>query len=74
MEKTNSLTEQDIKRIVNRITEQIDVNEYDDSDFIEVFVHYFRPWINKHHGEEVSKYPMSHLVEIYVDEFNKDYT
>ena len=37
MEKNNSLTEQDIKRIVTRISEQVDVSEYDDSDFVEVF-------------------------------------
>lgn len=73
MEQTNSLTEQDIKRIVTRISEQIDVNEYDDSDFIEVFVKFFRPWIKKYHGDEVSEYPMSHLVKKYINEFIKSY-
>ena len=73
MEQTNSLTEQDIKRIVTRISEQIDVNEYDDSDFIEVFVKFFRPWIKKYHGDEVGEYPMSHLVKKYLKDFNTDH-
>lgn len=73
MEQTNSLTEQDIKRITNIVKEQIDVSEYEDSDFIEVFVRYFRPWIKKFHGDEVSEYPMSHLVMKYTKDFNNDY-
>jgi len=63
MEKFSTLTEQDVKRITNLVKEQVDVSEYDDSDFIEVFVKYFRPWIKKFHGDEVSEYPMSHLVK-----------
>lgn len=73
MEQINSLTEQDIKRIANIVKEQIDVSEYEDSDFIEVFVKFFRPWIKKFHGDEVSEYPMSHLVKKYLKDFNKDH-
>jgi hypothetical protein len=73
MEQTNSLTEQDIKRIANIVKEQIDVSEYEDSDFIEVFVKYFRPWIKKYHGDEVGEYPMSHLVKKYLKDFNTDH-
>jgi hypothetical protein len=73
MENITSLTEQDVKRITNLIKEQIDVSEYDDSDFIEVFVKYFRPWIKKFHGDEVSEHPMSHLVAKYLNDFVRDY-
>jgi hypothetical protein len=73
MEQINSLTEQDIKRIANIVKEQIDVSEYEDSDFIEVFVQYFRPWIKKYHGDEVGEYPMSHLVKKYLKDFNTDH-
>jgi hypothetical protein len=73
MENITSLTEQDIKRISNLVKEQIDVSEYEDSDFIEVFVKYFRPWIKKFHGDEVGEYPMSHLVAKYLKDFNRDY-
>jgi hypothetical protein len=73
MENITSLTEQDIKRIANIVKEQIDVSEYEDSDFIEVFVKYFRPWIKKFHGDEVGEYPMSHLITKYLKDFNTDY-
>ena len=73
MEQINSLTEQDIKRIVTRVSEQVDVSEYEESDFIEVFVKFFRPWIKKFHGDEVSEYPMSHLVKKYNADFIKDH-
>jgi hypothetical protein len=73
MEKFSTLTEQDVKRITNLVKEQVDVSEYDDSDFIEVFVKYFRPWIKKFHGDEVSEYPMSHLVKKYTADFIKDH-
>jgi len=73
MEKISTLTEQDVKRITNLVKEQVDVSEYEDSDFIEVFVKYFRPWIKKFHGDEVSEYPMSHLVKKYISDFIKDY-
>jgi len=73
MEKFSTLTEKDVKRITNLVKEQVDVSEYDDSDFIEVFVKYFRPWIKKFHGDEVSEYPMSHLVKKYTADFIKDH-
>jgi hypothetical protein len=73
MEKFSTITEKDVKRITNLVKEQVDVSEYDDSDFIEVFVKYFRPWIKKFHGDEVSEHPMSHLVKKYTADFIKDY-
>ena len=50
----------------NIIFESIDVTQYNDEDFIEVFVMEFRPWIRKNHGDEVGEYPMSLLVKKYI--------
>ena len=57
----------------NIIFESIDVTQYNDEDFIEVFVMEFRPWIRKNHGDEVGEYPMSLLVKKYLDDFNNHY-
>ncbi len=48
----------------NIIFESIDVTQYNDEDFVEVFVMEFRPWIRKNHGDEVGEYPMSLLVNV----------
>jgi len=57
----------------NIIFESIDVTQYNDEDFVEVFVMEFRPWIRKNHGDEVGEYPMSLLVKKYINEFAKEF-
>lgn len=57
----------------NIIFESIDITQYNDEDFIEVFVMEFRPWIRKNHGDEVGEYPMSLLVKKYINEFAKEF-
>ena len=57
----------------NIIFESIDVTQYNDEDFIEVFVMEFRPWIRKNHGDEVGEYPMSLLVKKYINEFANEF-
>jgi hypothetical protein len=57
----------------NIIFESIDVTQYNDEDFIEVFVMEFRPWIRKNHGDEVGEYPMSLLVKKYIKEFANEF-
>ena len=44
--------------MINLTTEEIDVSDYNDEDFLEIFVTEFRPWIKKNHGDEVGEYPM----------------
>jgi len=66
-----TLNQNEMRKFVSMIVEQVDVNGYSDEDFIEVFVQNFRPWIRQYHGEEVSKYPMSLLVKKYIDDFSK---
>ena len=57
----------------NIVFESIDVTQYNDEDFVEVFVMEFRPWIRKNHGDEVGEYPMSLLVKKYINEFAKEF-
>jgi hypothetical protein len=68
------LNKSEIINFVSMIMEQLNVNlnDYEDNDFVEVFVKHFRPWIQKHHGDEVSEYPMSYLVKLYMEDFAKD--
>lgn len=68
------LNKSEIINFVSMIMEQSNVNlsDYEDNDFVEVFVKHFRPWIQKHHGDEVSEYPMSYLVKLYMEDFAKD--
>ena len=54
------------------ISENIDLSDYKDEDFLEVFINHFRPWVKLNHGDEVGEYPMSLLVSKYFDEFAKD--
>ena len=55
--------------MINLITEEIDVSDYSDEDFLEIFVTEFRPWIKKNHGDEIGEYPMSLLVKKYIKDF-----
>ena len=72
MNKKIKITETEILDIVNFIKESFNINDYDDTDFIEVFIKFFRPWIKKTHGDEVGEYPMSFLVKKYYEDFAKD--
>lgn len=58
-----------INLLVERIITEINLNDYSDEDFIEVFFTKFRPWVKQNHGDEVGAYPMSLLVKTYLDEF-----
>ena len=68
-----TLNQNEMRKFVSMIVEQVDVAGYSDEDFIEVFVQYFRPWIKQYHGDEVSKYPMSLLVKKYINDFANDH-
>ena len=57
------------EKYIKILSEDINLSEYSDEDFVEVFVMEFRPWIRKNHGDEVGQYPMSLLVKKYIREF-----
>ena len=72
MKKTLTLTESELVKVVNRIVEAYNDDTYDDEDYVEVFLNYFRPWIRANHGDEIGEYPLSYLSKKYMAEFAKD--
>ena len=60
-----TIKESDILRVVNLVMEQMDLHDYDDTDFTEVFFLHFRPWLSKKYGESIFKYPISFLIKKY---------
>jgi hypothetical protein len=47
MKRIHKLTESDLERIVKTVLENFNPSEYEDEDFVEVFLNYFRPWLRK---------------------------
>jgi hypothetical protein len=58
---------------VRTVLESFNPKEYEDEDFVEVFVNYFRPWVKKKHGDELGQYPISLLIKNHMKEFAEDY-
>jgi len=56
----------------NLVLENVDLSGYDDEDFIEVLLTYFRPWVKSKHGDEIGARPFSYLFNTYLKEFCKD--
>jgi hypothetical protein len=73
MKKIHTLTESDLEKVVRTVLESFNPKEYQDEDFVEVFVNYFRPWVKKKHGDELGQYPLSLLIKNHMEEFAKDY-
>ena len=67
-----TLNKSEMIKFVSMIVEQVNLDGYNDEDFVEVFVNLFRPWVKTKHGDEVGKYPMSYLIKKYVEEFALD--
>jgi len=73
MKRIYKLTESDLEKIVKTVLENFNPNEYEDEDFVEVFLSYFRPWVKKTHGDEIGQYPLSLLIKNHLTEFTQDY-
>lgn len=69
MEKKYIIKESQLLKL---ISENSSFESYDQEDFAEVFYLFFRPWVQKKHGDEVSKLPLSYLAKKYINEFIKD--
>ena len=69
MKKRVLFTESELIKVINRIVESYGDEIYDDEDYVEVFLQYFRPWVKKNHGEEVGEYPLSFLIKKYMKDF-----
>lgn len=69
----------ELKRKIRTILENmenspiVDLSEYDNEDFLEVFFSKFRPWVRATHGDEAGTLPMSYLIKKYIGEFSKLY-
>jgi hypothetical protein len=72
MKKTLTLTESELVEVINKIVESYNNDSYDDSDYVEVFLKFFRPWVKEKHGDEIGEYPLSYLVKKYISEFAQD--
>ncbi len=73
MKKTITLNESELVGVIHKIVESYNNDSYDDSDYIEVFLKFFRPWVKEKHGDEISNYPLSYLVKKYISEFAEDF-
>ena len=65
-----TLNKSEMIKFVSMIVEQVNLDGYNDEDFVEVFVNLFRPWVKSKHGDEVGKYPMSYLIKKHLEEFD----
>jgi hypothetical protein len=74
MAKLITLKESELFNMVKTIVEQveIDLSQYDDNDFTDVFVSLFRKWISNKLGDDSKKYPFSFLLNKYGKEFLQD--
>lgn len=72
MKKTLILTESELVKVINRIVESYNDEIYDEEDYVEAFLQYFRPWVRKNHGDEVGESPLSYLIKKHISEFAKD--
>ena len=71
MKKIITFGESELITMVKTIVEQVnqDLTQYDDNDFIDVFIYLFRNWVGNKLGEEAKKYPFSYLLNKFGQEF-----
>lgn len=70
MEKTISLNESHIRRLVSLVLEQDeDTYGYDEFDYIDAFNRVFSNWLSTTQNIDVSKYPLSYLLKKYSARF-----
>ena len=55
--------------IAKLIIESINISDYQNDDFIEVGIIFFRDWVKNEYGEKISKYPISYLNKKYGEKF-----
>jgi len=74
MSKIVTLTKTQLTEMVKTIVEQVemDLSQYDDNDFTDVFIFLFRKWVENKLGEESKKYPFSFLLKKYGQEFLRE--
>lgn len=73
MSKIFNIREKQFKKLVNLISEDSTEERFDEEDYIEVFIKFFRKWIEERHGEGKSSLPLSYLLLKYLDDFIEEY-
>jgi hypothetical protein len=73
MKRTLKLREEEFIGLVQTILEQINLDDYEDTDFVDVFIYSFRQWLQSEIGDNVKKYPMSLLLKKFGKKFIKYY-
>lgn len=59
--------------MINRIVEQVDLDSYDDEDFMYVALSSLKDWLLETHNVDINKYPLSYILKKYVPEFAKQH-
>jgi hypothetical protein len=72
MKKTLTLSENQLIGVIKRIAEQVNLDDFSQSDFLDVFFQVFRSWIGEKLGDDYKKYPTSLLLKRYGQEFAQD--
>jgi hypothetical protein len=72
MKKTLTLTESELIGMVKRIAEQVNLEDFSQSDFFDVFFQVFRSWISDELGDDYKKYPTSFLLKKYGQKFAEE--
>lgn len=59
------LTESELVNLAMRIAEQVNLDLYDDEDFLDAFFQSFRVYVSRFHGTKSLNYPISYLLRKY---------
>lgn len=59
------LTESELVNLAMRIAEQVNLDLYDDEDFLDAFFQSFRIYVSRFHGAKSLNYPISYLLRKY---------
>ena len=73
MKQKISLTEEELIEIIDSLVESQNLSQYNEEDFIDVFLEVFKPWIKEKLGDNWKKSPISKLIDDYYEEFLRDY-
>lgn len=69
MKRRVLVSESEMVDIIKRITEEINLEDYDTYDFIDVFFQVFRSWLYEKIGDNMKRYPMTLLLRKYGRDF-----
>jgi len=74
MKSKITLTEDELINFIDILIESSLLNQYDEEDFIDVFLEVFKPWVKEKMGQDVvKKYPLSKLVSRNYNDFLNEY-